>query len=160
MLSFRSILNASIEESVRGILEEDGMVSGGRVEDIRSLVRLAKDLEFDDNESFFAKVVAVTEGRCGSKFMNDLLARFSLLYLSSICTFPEDFTHFIKLLDTVLPLSSNINIGTTCFALITVLLHILTGLNHFIKLSYLYLRDTNFFMRVILHVPYFTRMQS
>jgi hypothetical protein len=53
----RSILSSSIEESVRGILEEDGTVTRGRSEDIRALVRLAKDLEFDDNESFFAKVV-------------------------------------------------------------------------------------------------------
>ena len=53
-------------------------MSGGRMEDMRSLIRLAKDLDFDDNESFFAKVVAVTEGRCGSKFMSDLLARYFL----------------------------------------------------------------------------------
>jgi hypothetical protein len=60
---------------VRGILEEDGTVSGGKMEDIRALVRLAKDLEFDENESFFAKVINVTEGRRGSKFINDLLTR-------------------------------------------------------------------------------------
>jgi len=92
---------------VRGILEEDGMVSGGRIEDIRSLVRLAKDLEFDDNESFFAKVVAVTEGRCGSKFMNDLLTRYifahfnKLLHTSvSFCTLQSTFAHFSQLLHT------------------------------------------------------------
>ena len=32
-------------------------MSKGRMDDMKSLVRLAKDLEFDDNESFFAKVL-------------------------------------------------------------------------------------------------------
>lgn len=52
----RAILSAGIEESIRGILEEDGIVPSGRKEDFRELIKLAKDLEFDDNESIFAKV--------------------------------------------------------------------------------------------------------
>ena len=31
------------------------------------------NLGFDENQSFFAKVEAVTEGRCNSKFMDTLL---------------------------------------------------------------------------------------
>ena len=30
-------------------------------------------MDFDENQSFFAKVAAVTEGRCNSKFMDTLL---------------------------------------------------------------------------------------
>ena len=37
------------------------------------MVRLAKELDFDENKSFLAKVEAVTEGRCNSKFMDTLL---------------------------------------------------------------------------------------
>ena len=43
------------------------------MDDIKELVNLAKELEFDENQSFFAKVEAVTEGRCNSKFMDTLL---------------------------------------------------------------------------------------
>ncbi len=52
----RAILSAGIEESVRGILEEDGIVPTGRKDNLRELIRLAKDLQFDDNESYFARV--------------------------------------------------------------------------------------------------------
>ena len=61
---FKSTLLSCIEDSIRGILEEDGTLSNGLMEDIKELVVLAKDLEFDENQSFFAKVSAVTEGRC------------------------------------------------------------------------------------------------
>ena len=43
------------------------------MDDIKELVNLAKELEFDENQSFFSKVEAVTEGRCNSKFMDTLL---------------------------------------------------------------------------------------
>jgi hypothetical protein len=70
---FKSILLSCIEDSIIGILEEDGIISNGLLEDIKELVKLAKELEFDENQSFFAKVGAVTEGRCNSKFMDTLL---------------------------------------------------------------------------------------
>ena len=70
---FKSILLSCIEDSIKGILEEDGIMSNGLFEDIKELVQLAKDLDFDENQSFFAKVAAVTEGRCNSKFMDTLL---------------------------------------------------------------------------------------
>ena len=57
----------------KGILEEDGIIPNGLMDDIKELVNLAKELEFDENQSFFAKVEAVTEGRCNSKFMDTLL---------------------------------------------------------------------------------------
>ena len=53
--------------------EEDGTISNGLMDDIKELVNLAKELEFDENQSFFSKVEAVTEGRCNSKFMDTLL---------------------------------------------------------------------------------------
>lgn len=70
---FRSTLLSCIEDSIRGILEEDGTLSTGLMNDIKELVTLAKELDFDENQSFFAKVEAVTEGRCNSKFMDTLL---------------------------------------------------------------------------------------
>ena len=33
------------------------------MDDIKELVNLAKELEFDENQSFFSKVEAVTEGK-------------------------------------------------------------------------------------------------
>ena len=45
-----------IEDSIRGILEEDGTISNGLMNDIKELVNLAKELEFDENQSFFSKV--------------------------------------------------------------------------------------------------------
>ena len=70
---FKATLLSCIEDSIKGILEEDGTLSNGLMDDIKELVTLAKDLEFDENQSFFAKVEAVTEGRCNSKFMDTLL---------------------------------------------------------------------------------------
>ena len=91
---FNSILLSCIEDSIKvieindisliqkvmrnfalqGILEEDGTLSNGLLhEDLKDLVRLAKELDFDENKSFLAKVEAVTEGRCNSKFMDTLL---------------------------------------------------------------------------------------
>ena len=43
--------------------EEDGTISNGLMDDIKELVNLAKELEFDENQSFFSKVEAVTEGK-------------------------------------------------------------------------------------------------
>ena len=73
----KATLLACIEDSIRNILQEEGMVPKGLVEDIKELIQLAKDLEFVGNQSFFAKVAAVSEGRCNSKFMNTLLKNFS-----------------------------------------------------------------------------------
>ena len=70
-------LFACIEDSIRSILQEEGMVPKGLIEDIKELIQLAKELEFVENESFFAKVAAVSEGRCNSKFMNTLLKNFT-----------------------------------------------------------------------------------
>lgn len=70
---FKTILLSCIEDSIKGILEEDGIIPNGLMDDIKELVNLAKELEFDENQSFFAKVEAVTEGRCNSKFMDTLL---------------------------------------------------------------------------------------
>ena len=74
---FKATLLSCVEDSIRGILEEDGTLSNGVASDIRQLVELAKDIEFDDNKSFFSKVAAVTEGRCNSKFMDNLLDKLS-----------------------------------------------------------------------------------
>ena len=65
-----------IEESIRNILQEEGVVPKGLIDDIKELIQLAKELEFEGNQSFFSKVAAVTEGRCNSKFMNTLLKNF------------------------------------------------------------------------------------
>ena len=73
----KACLLSCIEESIRNILQEEGMVPQGLIEDIKELIELAKDLEFSGNQSFFAKVAAVSEGRCNSKFMNTLLKNFS-----------------------------------------------------------------------------------
>lgn len=70
---FNSILLSCIEDSIKGILEEDGILSNGVWNDIQELVKLAQELDFDENKSFLAKVEAVTEGRCNSKFMDTLL---------------------------------------------------------------------------------------
>ena len=70
---FNAILLSCIEDSVKGILEEDGVLSNGVWHDIKELVKLAQELDFDENKSFLAKVEAVTEGRCNSKFMDTLL---------------------------------------------------------------------------------------
>jgi len=72
----KAILLDCIEESIRNILQEEGVVPKGLIEDIKELIQLAKDLEFEGNQSFFAKVAAVSEGRCSSKFMNTLLTNF------------------------------------------------------------------------------------
>ncbi|TRY61200.1 hypothetical protein TCAL_03203 [Tigriopus californicus] len=72
---FKEALLDCIEESIQSILGEDGVISNGIFEDIQELVKLAKDLEFDENQSFFSKVAAVTEGRCNSKFVNKLMTQ-------------------------------------------------------------------------------------
>jgi hypothetical protein len=73
----KATLLSCIEDSIRNILQEEGVVPKGLIEDIKELIQLAKDLEFEGNQSFFAKVAAVTEGRCNSQFMNTLLRNFS-----------------------------------------------------------------------------------
>ena len=73
----KATLLSCIEDSIRSILQEEGVVPKGLIEDIKELIQLAKDLEFEGNQSFFAKVAAVTEGRCNSQFMNTLLRNFS-----------------------------------------------------------------------------------
>ena len=55
-MKFKAILLSCIEDSIRGILEEDGTISNGLMNDIKELVNLAKELEFDENQSFFSKV--------------------------------------------------------------------------------------------------------
>ena len=72
----KAVLLDCIEESIRNILQEEGVVPKGLIEDIRELIQLAKELEFEGNQSFFSKVAAVTEGRCSSKFMNTLIKNF------------------------------------------------------------------------------------
>jgi len=72
----KAVLLDCIEESIRNILQEEGVVPKGLIEDIKELIQLAKDLEFEGNQSFFSKVAAVSEGRCNSKFMNTLLTNF------------------------------------------------------------------------------------
>ena len=72
----KAVLLDCIEESIRNILQEEGVNPKGLIEDIRELIQLAKELEFEDNQSFFAKVAAVSEGRCTSKFMNTLIKNF------------------------------------------------------------------------------------
>jgi len=47
---------SSIGDSIKGILEEEGIDSRGLFDDIKDVVKLAKDMGLDDNESFFSKV--------------------------------------------------------------------------------------------------------
>ena len=49
-------LLSSIGDSIKGILEEEGIDSRGLFDDIKDVVKLAKDMGLDDNESFFSKV--------------------------------------------------------------------------------------------------------
>ena len=72
----KAVLLDCIEESIRNILQEEGVIPKGLIEDIRELIQLAKELEFEGNQSFFSKVAAVSEGRCSSKFMNTLIKNF------------------------------------------------------------------------------------
>lgn len=72
----KAVLLDCIEESIRNILQEEGVIPKGLIEDIKELIQLAKELEFEGNESFFSKVAAVSEGRCSSKFMNTLIKNF------------------------------------------------------------------------------------
>ena len=75
--AFKAALLSFVEDSVRGILEEDGVApSGSMGEDIRQLFDLAKDLG-SGKESFFSKVSEVTEGRRSGKFMESLLSNLS-----------------------------------------------------------------------------------
>lgn len=74
---FKDTLLAYVEDSIRGILEEDGTMSNGLAHDIKELVELAKDIQFDDNKSFFSKVTAVTEGKCNGKFIDNLLDKLA-----------------------------------------------------------------------------------
>ena len=60
--NFKAVLLSSIGDSIKGILEEEGIDSRGLFEDIRDVVKLAKDLGFDENESFFSKVAALLGG--------------------------------------------------------------------------------------------------
>ncbi len=76
--AFRAALLGCVEESVRGVLKDDGVVpSGGLEEDMRELVRMARDLEPGENGSFFAKVAAASEDRCNGKFIESLLEELS-----------------------------------------------------------------------------------
>ena len=72
----KAILLDCIEESIRNILQEEGVIPKGLIDDIKELIQLAKELEFEGNQSFFSKVAAVSEGRCSSKFMNTLIKNF------------------------------------------------------------------------------------
>ena len=72
----KAVLLDCIEESIRNILQEEGVIPKGLIEDIKELIQLAKELEFEGNDSFFSKVAAVSEGRCSSKFMNTLIKNF------------------------------------------------------------------------------------
>ena len=73
--NFKSALLSNIGESIKGILEQEGIESKGLHEDIKDVVKLAKDLGFDENDSFFSKVAALTEGRANSVFMSSLLQK-------------------------------------------------------------------------------------
>ena len=73
--SFKTALLSNIGESIKGILEQEGIDSRGIYEDIKDVVKLAKDLGFDENDSFFSKVAALTEGRANSVFMSSLLEK-------------------------------------------------------------------------------------
>ena len=73
--SFKTALLSNIGESIKGILEQEGIDSKGIYEDIKDVVKLAKDLGFDENDSFFSKVAALTEGRANSVFMSSLLEK-------------------------------------------------------------------------------------
>ena len=73
--SFKSALLSNIGESIKGILEQEGIESKGLYEDVKDVVKLAKDLGFDENDSFFSKVAALTEGRANSVFMSSLLEK-------------------------------------------------------------------------------------
>ena len=73
--TFKSALLSNIGESIKGILEQEGIESKGLYEDIKDVVRLAKDLGFDENDSFFSKVAALTEARANSGFMSSLLEK-------------------------------------------------------------------------------------
>ncbi len=75
--TFKATLLACIEDSIKSILEEDGTATENVRDDIKELFRLAKEINSDSNKSFFAKVAAVTEGRCNSKFMDTLLTKLS-----------------------------------------------------------------------------------
>ena len=73
--SFKTALLSNIGESIKGILEQEEVDSKGIYEDIKDVVKLAKDLGFDENDSFFSKVAALTEGRANSVFMSSLLEK-------------------------------------------------------------------------------------
>ena len=73
--NFKAALLSNIGESIKGILEQEGIESKGLHEDIKDVVKLAKDLGFDENDSFFSKVAALTEGRANSVFMSSLLQK-------------------------------------------------------------------------------------
>ena len=72
---FKSALLSNIGDSIKEILEQEGIESKGLHEDITDVVKLAKDLGFDENDSFFTKVAALTEGRANSFFMSSLLEK-------------------------------------------------------------------------------------
>ena len=72
---FKTALLSNIGESIKGILEQEGIESKGLYEDVKDVVKLAKDLGFDENDSFFSKVTALTEGRANSVFMSSLLQK-------------------------------------------------------------------------------------
>ena len=72
--AFTKALLACAEDSIRGILEEDGTVPAGDAKaEVAQLVELAKDIDFGENASFLAKVEAVAEGRVNSKIMDELM---------------------------------------------------------------------------------------
>ena len=75
--AFRAILLGCVEDTVRGLLEEDGVVSKNVVADMKELLDIARELEPGENGSFFAKVAAVSEGRCNNKLMDALLDKLS-----------------------------------------------------------------------------------
>jgi len=96
----KAILLDCIEDSIRNILQEEGVVPKGLIEDIKELIQLAKDLEFEGNQSFFSKVAAVSEGRCNSKFMNTLLTNFK--EKAGLPNFGFDMSELLKKLIQIL----------------------------------------------------------
>ncbi|CAB4061505.1 unnamed protein product [Lepeophtheirus salmonis] len=81
---FKETLLAYIEESIQGILEEEGIPSSGMENDIKKLIDTAKGLSVDENRNFFARVTALTEGRCNEQFMENLMRTLSSSSLSNV----------------------------------------------------------------------------
>lgn len=103
-VAFKATLLGCIEDSIKDILGEDGTMSAGVTQDIKELFKLAKEINSDSNKSFFAKVSAVSEGRCNSKFMDTLLSKLSSSgRMNGMCT--EDMlAKIINIMGSRMPL--------------------------------------------------------